>query len=70
METNEVLDNEIITERKNPFTLKSFAGLVAVIALALALCAPYAKIPGAAKPAEAPVSITASVETPDAEPAL
>lgn len=63
METNEIMDNETIVERKNPVTLKSVLGLIAVIALALVLCGPYARIPGSRQPADAHVAIEASVET-------
>ena len=63
MNTNEVLDNETVTERKNPITRTSLIGLIAAVILALVLCAPYARIPGAGTPAKAPVAIEASVET-------
>ena len=70
METNEILDNETITERKNPVTLKSVLGLIATIALAVALCAPYAKNPGTKEPAKAPIAIEARVETVDDAPIM
>ena len=65
MNTNEILDNETIKERKNPVTLKSVCGLIALIALALVLCSPFAKIPGSRTPAKAPAAIEASVDTVD-----
>ncbi len=40
MNTNEVLDNETVTERRNPITKTSLIGLIAAIILALVLCAP------------------------------
>lgn len=70
MNTNEILDNETITERKNPVTLRSVLGLIALIVLALVLCAPYARIPGNGEPAKAPVAIEASVDTVADEPIL
>lgn len=63
MNTNEVLDNETVTERRNPITKTSLIGLIAAIILALVLCAPYAKNPGSGTPAKAPVSVEASVDT-------
>ena len=63
MNTNEVLDNETVTERKNPITKTSLIGLIAAIILALVLCAPYAKTPGSGTPAKAPVAIEASADT-------
>lgn len=59
METNEVLDNEMITERKNPVTMKSVAGLIAVIVAALLLCGPFVKNPGAK---QQPVKTVTAVE--------
>ena len=64
MNTNEVLDNETVTERRNPITKTSLIGLIAAIILALVLCAPYAKTPGTGAPAKAPAAIEARVNTP------
>lgn len=48
-------------ETRNPVTLKSVLGLIALLALALVLCAPHVKTPGAA--AQAPAAIENSVST-------
>ena len=44
---------------KNPVTLKNILGLIAVLALALVLCAPHVKTPGAkaAVPASAAIHV-------------
>ena len=63
MNTNEVLDNETVTERRNPITKTSLIGLIAAIILALVLCAPYAKTPGSGAPAKVPVTVEASADT-------
>ena len=70
MNTMEMNENEAVMERKNPVTLKNVCGLVAVIALALALCAPYARIPGSKTPAKAPVAIQTAVDASVTDPAL
>ena len=70
MNTNEVLDNEITTERRNPVTKKSVIGLIAAVILALVLCAPYAKVPGSGAPAKAPVAAEAVVDAAAGDSAM
>ncbi len=62
--------NEKSTENKNPVTLKSVLGLFAVLGLALALCAPYARIPGSGNPAKTPAAIETRADAAVADPTL
>lgn len=48
---------------KNPVTLKNILGLIAVLALALILCAPHVKTPGTKAAAQAPAAVEVSVNT-------